>query len=144
MLTFFDTKIVIPFLSLSALALVVGLGLSDAIDVNAINFDSFDKNFDTIDIDSTELEKLLLKLTEVNEAECGQVNTVKTKTNEAIAQINKAESAFATSDIVIKIKSEGKKLIQVLKDAMVTFITVTNCYFVKGKTKCMPTLNFNF
>ena len=112
--------------------LLDGLSLSENIDVSGINFDSFDSQFATgVDIDSSGLDKILLELDKINEADCGPVSDVRTATNDVKTAIATAERGFDESTTVKKLKAEGKSLITLIEDAALQFVKVTNCYFVK-------------
>jgi hypothetical protein len=112
--------------------LLDGLGLSSSIDVNAIDFDSFDENFGgDVTIDTTELEKMVKTLDSGDSSNCGDMTTVKTKTNAVITQSNFAATEFQESTIVLQLKEEGRKIIALLQKAIDDFKTATNCYFVK-------------
>ena len=113
--------------------LLDGLGLSDSIDVNSINFDAFDEQFGgtSVNIDTTELDKILIKLNNIDESNCGSVTPVKNAVADVKVQVRSAESAFANSDTVEKLKTEGKALISLVKQAVLGFMEATNCWFVK-------------
>ena len=113
--------------------LLDGMGLSDSIDVDNINFDSFDKEFggSAVDIDSSGLDKMSDELNNIDQVKCGDVTPVSNAVTEVQAAILVAERGFAESSTVKKLKTEGAALVSLIKTAVSGFIKATNCWFIK-------------
>ena len=75
--------------------------------------------------------KMVKTLDSGDSSNCGDMTTVKTKTNAVITQSNFAATEFQECTIVLQLKEEGRKIIALLQKAIDDFKTATNCYFVK-------------